>query len=207
MKLNKLLMVGAALFITGAMDTAQAAERMSIHEVNSFVTRMTNAVNSVDTNITAAFLERSLADSASFSDTVNTAVVDGRFINAWGAYGYSPYYRYPHGYVSYVQPTSFNAIGKDAKINKIINKKNTIPRYHTSMNIIGTRMAANGTSAVLDVSLREYGMSYALAPYGAYHGQKLQHANARCSLHLSKHHGSVMLTKMDCNTVKAAPWL
>lgn len=207
MKIKGLLMLGAALVVGGVTNTAQASERLSLHEVNNFVARMTNAVNSPDSGVTASFLERNVASSATFSDTTNATWVDGRYVYAWSGYNVSPYYRYPYGYTTYMNPTSYNAVGKSGMINKVLHKKNMVPRYHTSMSILSTRMPADASSAVIDVNLREFGLNYAIAPYGLYHGQKLEHANARCTLHLSKSNGSILLNKMDCNTVTAAPLL
>lgn len=208
MKLKGLLMVGAALVVCGATNSAQAGERLSMYEVNSFVTKMTNAVNSPDPRVVRSFLHRNIASSATYSNTMNTAWVDGRYVHpAWSGYNVSSYYRYPHGYNTYYKPTSYNAVGKAGLISQIEHKKTMIPRYHQTMSILSTRMPADASSAIVDVDMREFGLNYAIAPYGVYHGQKVQHASARCQLHLGKKDGQVMLKKLDCNTTSAMPVL
>lgn len=206
MKIKGLLMVGAALVVCGATNSAQASERLSVSEVNTFVTKLTNAVNSPDPTVARSFLNRTVASNATYSNTMNATWVDGRYVHpAWSGYNISPYYRYPHGYTTYLKPTSYSAVGKAGLIGQIEHKKALVPRYHQTMGILSTRMPADASSAIVDVNLREFGLSYSLSPYGVYHGQKLEHANARCQLHLGKKDGQVMLKKMDCNTLSARP--
>lgn len=204
MKLKGLLMVGAALVAFGTADSAQASERLSLYEVNSFVTKMTNAVNSPDPRVVRGFLNRSIASNATYSNTLNQTWVTG-YHQAWSGYNVSPYYRYPHGYTAYLKPTSYSAVGKAGLIGQIEHKKMMIPRYHQTMSVLNSRMPANASSAIVEVNLREFGLSYAAAPNGVYHGQKVEHTNARCQLHLGKKDGQVMLTKMECNTLSTLP--
>lgn len=208
MKLKGLLMVGAALAAIGATNSAQASERLSLYEVNNFVTKMTNAVNSPDPRVVRGFLNRNIASSATYSNTMNSTWIEGdSYHQAWTGYNISPHYRYPNGYNTYLKPTSYSAVGKAGLIGQIEHKKTIIPRYHQTMSILSTRMPANAASAIVDVNLREFGISYAAAPYGAYHGKKVEHANARCQLHLGKKDGQIMLKKMDCNTMSVSPTL
>lgn len=205
MKFKGLLMIGAALVAIGATNSAQASERLSLHEVNNFVTKMTNAVNSPDPRVVRGFLNRNIASGATYSNTLNETWVEGDgYQQAWTGYNISPSYRYPHGYNTYLKPTSYEAVGKAGLIGQIEHKKTIIPRYHQTMSVLGSKMPTNASSAIVDVNLREYGLSYAAAPYGAYHGKKIEHANARCQLHLGKKDGQVMLTRMDCNTMSTS---
>ncbi|NCT41353.1 MAG: hypothetical protein GW778_06815 [Alphaproteobacteria bacterium] len=202
MKIKGLLMMGAALVVCGATHSAQAAERLSLSEVNNFVAKLTNAVNSPDPNVARSFLHRTVSASATYSNTLNTPSMDPRYAyQVNNGYGLSPYYRYPYAYNTYLKPTSYSAVGKAGLINQIDHKKAMIPHYHQTMDILGTRMPADASSALVDVSMREFGLSYAMAPYGVQHGQKVQHTNARCQLNVGKQDGQVMLKGMSCNTV------
>ncbi|MFK7840230.1 MAG: hypothetical protein AB8B83_07855 [Bdellovibrionales bacterium] len=208
MKIKGLLMVGAALVVCGATNPAQAAERISLSEVNNFVSKLTNAVNSPDPGVVRSFLNRNVSSSGTYSNTLNASWIDGRYgYRVYNGYAVSPYYRYPYAYNTYLKPTSYNAVGKAGLISQIEHKKTMVPRYHQTMDIIGTRMPADATSALVDVDLREFGLSYAMSPYGVHHGAKIQHANSRCQLNLAKSNGQVMLKSMSCNTVSVAPVL
>ena len=208
MKIKGLLTVGAALVAIGATQPAQAAEKLSLKEVNTFVTKLTNAVNSPDPMVARSFLHRHVSGGATYSNTLSAEVVDPRYayhVNT--PYGLSPYYRYPYMVNTMLKPTSYNAVGKAGLINQIEHKKAMIPKYHQTMDVLGTRMPADASSALVDVNLREFGLSYALSPYGVQHGHKIQHANARCQLNIGKHSGQMVLKSMSCNTVMTAPVL
>lgn len=205
------LLAGVALATMGFITDANAAERLSMYEIKTFVSQYTNAVNSPATEVGSRFLEKRVATSATFQDNLITAWGTNTYYQAWNNYDYvSPNYRYPHyAYNNYVNPTSVQSTGKAQKIDLFEHKKSVIPRYHQTMDVLGANLSMDATAAVIDVRLREFGLSYNLAPYNYHYGQnythKIQHSDARCNMHLSKKNGNVMVTKMVCNKVQHAP--
>jgi len=203
-------MTGVALAICASVNPAQANDRISLYEVNTFLTKMTNAVNSRDLNVSNAFLNSHVKANAIISDTRNASWVDGRYVySAWNGYHASPYYRYPAmAYNSYLKPTSYQSVGKTGLIASLNHKKTMIPRYHQTMSVLATRMPADASSVVVDVNLREFGLAYTQASYGLHgYAQKVEHSNARCQLGLKKEAGFMKLTSMSCNTVINTPVL
>lgn len=220
MKLKGVLLAGAAIAAIAVPSAAEArSDRLTVYEIHQFVTNLTNAVNNPNPDVTRTFLKRNVDRNASFNNTINNgwaAAYGPDYIDAnWaGYYGYS-YYRYPFGYNAYVHPTSFSAMDKTDLIESVDSKKGTIPRYHQSVNILGTRMPADASSAVLDVELREfglgygygYGYSYGYHPYNVNYAGKFEHATSRCKMNLKKTRGHISLTGMTCNTVMQRPFL
>lgn len=208
MTIKGALLTGAALAVCAFSTSAEAAnDRLSVYEINQFVTSLTNAVNNPDASVGRAFLMRNVDINANIHHTVNSTWADSRYLHhqAWyGDHRYG-YYRYPYATSRYYAPTSYRKSGKMDMIRDFEVKKTRIPRYHQAMTILGTRMPADASSALIDVNLKEFGLSYALAPYGTYYGQKLQHSNASCQLSLRKVEGDVRITKMNCNTALHAP--
>lgn len=218
MKTKGVLMAGVALIMCGTINSAEANDRLSLYEVNNFVAQLTNAINNPDPLVGRAFLQRNITTSATFSDTLNTAWADGRYAyngyyngayayQAYNGYNTSPYYRYPNAYNGYVRASNHKAVGKSGLIAQIEHKKSVIPRYHQTISILGTRMPADASSVTVDVNLREFGLSYAMSPYGIQHGQKVEHSNARCQLNLTKNNGDIQMNRMTCNTVAQTPFL
>ena len=210
MKLKRVLVAGAAIILCGLSGTAQAGnDRLSILEINTFVANLTNAVNNPDPQIGRTFLQRNVHAGASFHSTLNSAWADARYYArpVWGDYHYmSPYYRYPYAQGMYVHPTSYAMESKTDMINQLEHKKMLIPNYHQSMDIVSTKMPADGSSATLDVRLKEFGMSYLMGPYGPEYGQQVEHADSRCTLQLTKEYKSVQITDMRCNTMLRMPY-
>lgn len=209
MKLRGVLLAGVALAVCGFSTTADANERLSMYDVNSFINQMTNAVNNPNPDVGRTFLSNKVVSSATFSNTLNrpyAAYADGRYAHpAWYGHHTSSYYRYPYAWNGYATVASREAVGKGGLIKQFENKKTLIPRYHQSASVLATRMPADATSAVVDVQIREFGLSYALAPYGAQYGQKIEHSAANCRMHLKKESGDVLLTSMTCNTATYMP--
>lgn len=205
MKLKGTLLATAAILMCGLTASANASERLSVYEVNTFVAQMTNAVNNPNPIIGTSFLKENIAKNAMFKET-NAYAWNGYYghvaYDAW-----NNYYRYPYGY-GYVQPTSVKSESKSDFINALEHKKTLIPRYHQSISILGTRMPADAKSATLDVNIREFGYNYALTPYGGlYNGAKIQHANSRCNLTLTKENSQVKISGMNCNRAVNNPAL
>lgn len=208
MKLKGLLLTTAAATLICAVSAtqSQAAERLSVYEVNTFVAQLTNAINNPSPLMTSSFLEQKIEKDAHFKEANNAYWYNGynNYV-AYDAWNGTNYYRYPYNY-AYAQPTSVKTDTKEDFINGLTHKKTVIPRYHQSISILGTRMPADAQSATLDVNIREFGYNYALTPYGGlYNGAKVQHANARCNLTLEKKYNEVKITAMNCNRVVNTP--
>ena len=194
-----ILLAGVALATIGFVGQAEASDRLSMHEINNFVAKYTNAVNSPGTDIGKRFLQNHVSTTAMFQDNMSAWTDNRYYYQAWNGYGYvSPYYRYPY-YNGYAHPTALKSADKVTKIENFERKKSIVPRYHQTMDVLGASISIDAKTAVLDVHVREYGLAYGLAPYGYNYGQKLQHSNARCNLHLTKSNGDVLITKMVCN--------
>ncbi len=204
-----LLTTAAALICAVSSGQAQADERLSIYEVNTFVAQLTNAINNPSPTMTRSFLKQKIDSSASFKEANNNYWPNGYHgyvaYDGWNNWNDKNYYRYPYNY-GYVHPTSVKTDSKDDFINAIAHKKSVIPRYHQSIAILGTRMPADAKSATLDVNIGEFGYNYALTPYaGYYNGAQLQHANARCNLEIQKRYNEIKITGMNCNRVVNTP--
>lgn len=208
MKIKGVLMMGAALAVGtfAGSNSVQAAERLSMYDINNFLEKMASAVNNPDTHVGRAFLARSIDSNAKSYNTIRRTWADPRFVHpAWYGNHVSPHYRYPYGYDAYFQPTSVQSIGKTEMIAQFESKKNMIPRYQQSFELLSTRMPADASSATLDIKIKEYGLNYALGPYGAQYGQQLQHSAADCQMQLAKKYREVRLTALTCRTNLHAP--
>ena len=75
--------------------------------------------------------------------------------------------------------------------------------YKPEFVVTGIKMRPYASSAVVDVSLREYSTQY--APYYSHLTAGVLHANSKCKMYLSKHRGELFLTRMDCNTTSNMP--
>ena len=203
MKLKGVLLAGAAILVCGLSGQAQAEDRLSLYEINTFVTKLTNAVNNPDPYVGRSSLLNNVSTNATFTENLNSTWVDGRYYGyqVWNGYYASPYYRYPYAHNAYLRPTGYKTVSKMDMINQLEHKKNMVPRYHQTISILGTNMPVDASSAVLDVRLKEFGLNYALAPYGYQYGAKVEQSDARCAMHLKKQGGDILITKMTCNTV------
>lgn len=211
MKLRGALMAGAAVAVLGFSTNAQAAEPMSIYEINTFLSKMQNAVNNPDPQVGRHFLARHLDENASAYNTLSHAWANDprlAYRPVWHNYDRSAYYRYPQAYDPYYRPTSVQSIDKTEILAQFENKKHMIPRYHQEINVLGTRMPADAKSAILDINLKEFGLAYnyAYAPYRTAYADKVLHSDAKCKLHLKKENQEIRLTQMTCNTLLNAPF-
>lgn len=208
MTCKKLLLAGVAMTLTALSGSAaQAGEKMSVYEINNFVTRLTNAVNNPDPAVGRTFLARYLNEDAQMSNTIVHAGwagnLDHRY-RVWHEYNNNAYYRYPQAYNPYYKPTSVRSMDKTEMIAQFESKKHMIPRYNQQINILATRMPADAKTAIIDVDLREFGVGYT-AGYNAYGyaphytGQVL-HTASNCQLYLEKKDHEVQLNRMSCNT-------
>ncbi len=151
-----------------------------------------------------SFLQRNVDSATVFSNSVRRAgAVDPRVMHPvwWNQNAYS-YYRYPGQYGAYYAPVNFQAAGKNELIGQIEAKKNMIPNYHQQITVQGTRMPADASTVIVDVTLNEYGMAYANPYYyGGAYASKIQHSTGNCQMHLRKDDGIVHLTRMTCSTL------
>lgn len=209
MKLKGAILATTAILLVGLTSQAQAADRISVYEANSFVAELTNAVNNPNPGVLRSFLMKNVSVDAMFDETLNQAWAVNGFhpyhLTTWNGYYGSPYYRYPYAYNAYYEPVSQHSSGKMELISQLEHKKNMIPRYHQTINVLGATIPSDASSVVLDIRLKEFGLSYGMAPYGVQYGQQIEHTDSRCALHLKKQNGDILLTKLNCNKVLRAP--
>lgn len=204
MNCRKLLLAGVAITLTAlSSSAADAGERMSVYEVNNFLTRMTNAVNNPDPAVGRTFLARYLNEDAQATNTIVHAGWAGNMdyqYRVWHQHNSAAYYRYPQAYNPYYKPTSVRSMDKTEMIAQFESKKHMIPRYNQQINVLATRMPADAKTAVIDVDMREFGMGYAYNPATPYYGGQVLHTAANCQLYLEKENHEVVLNRMSCNT-------
>lgn len=219
MKLKQLTLMSAAIMIGGFTNAAQARDSITPHEAKAFVAKLESAINNVDSRIGLAFLSTNVSSNAIFENTFGENRLDGQYhaYRAWSNHpSVSSYYRYPYTYDTRFQPTSVSTVSKARMVNQLQHKKNIIPGYHQYISIIDADIPVGGSSAVLDIRVRELGAAYAptntplYAPkyssaymhrYGAQYAYDVEHAESRCLLNLNKDYGDILITKMRCNTI------
>lgn len=204
MNCRKLLLAGVAMTMAAlSSSAADAGERMSVYEINNFVSRLTNAVNNPDPAVGRTFLARYLNEDAEGTNTIVHAGWAGNMdhqYRVWHQYNSNSYYRYPHAYNPYFKPTSVRSMDKTEMIAQFESKKHMIPRYNQQINILSSRMPADGKTAVLDVDVREFGLGYAGYGYAPHYGGQVLHTAANCQLYLEKENHEIVLNRMACNT-------
>lgn len=205
MTTKKLLLAGAALsFLAFSSTGAEAKERLSIHELNNFVASLTNAVNNPDPAVGRTFLARHLGENAQMNNTIlhAHAAVPNMMHPAWQGYATSHYYRYPYAANPYYKPTSVRSMDKTEIIAQFESKKHMIPRYNQKIEILGSKMPADGRNAVLDVNMKEFGVAYRYGynPYAPHHANQYLHTVSSCQLFIEKEKHDVRLNRINCNT-------
>ncbi len=219
--MNKLLLTGVALLMCGVINSAHARNHMTLYEINSFVSKMTSAVNNPNPSIGRAFLMRSVDTNASFYQTLNGARMNHYYTTAnasfydilgrgksnphyvdtvWKESGYhSPHDYYSHAYSPYAHPENHYAMGKTEWMKEFSYKKNSIPRYMQSMTILNVRRPVVTSSATVDIKLQEYGVHYSWSPYGHRYEHKVNYSVANCVMSLKKKNGDINLAGMSCD--------
>lgn len=202
----KYLFMAFALF---AMTTSQAQateNRILVTDIHQFINSANSAINSPNLHVGRNFINRTTTENAIFKNKVS---IYNQTVNPWNrvwynspATAYGVYYRYPHN--PYYNPTSMNSLRKWDHINQLENKKRMIPGYQSHMEITGTTVNPYGQSAVIDVDMKEYSMSY--TPYYPSLSTQIQHASSKCKMYLSKMGSDLLLTRMDCNTNSSLPF-
>ncbi|NCC21152.1 MAG: hypothetical protein EOM26_01670 [Alphaproteobacteria bacterium] len=190
-----------------AVPPAQAAEeRISVHDIHTFVTEANSALNNPNPMVGRTFLLRNVAENAIFENNIETqAPGHPAFRDVWYRNTYYPYYyRYPYAHYPYYSTTSFEQLGKLDQIGLFENKKRLIVGYQQEYVVTGIKMRPDASMAVVDVDLKEYSTRY--APYSPYLTSGVLHGNSKCKMYLSKYNGRLFLARMDCNTVTAMPY-
>jgi len=210
MKLKNVL--GTALVLSlGVAGVAHAkTERLTVYEVNTFMTKFTNAMNNPDPRTGQSFLNRSLDKDASFYNKVVHGYDNWRYHQpVWDNQYGSSWYRYPYANNRYHNVIGHKTLDKDAIVADFLTKKNVIPRYTLETATTGIRMPAEATSAIVDVNFKEFGLHYSWGPYGRYDSRyqnRIKHSEADCKLHLEKERGLINVTYMNCDTVVRGPY-
>ncbi len=193
-----------ALFIL-VIPSAQATEnRMLVTDIHQFINSANSAINNPNLHVGRNFLNRTTANNAVFQNKVSVY----HQANPWNRVrynnpaAYGAYYRYPSN--PYYSPTSARSLKKWDHVNLLESKKRMIPGYQAHMEITGTTINPYGQSAVVDLDMKEYSMSY--TPYHPSLTQKMMHANSKCKMYLSKQGEDLLMTRMDCNTNTNLPF-
>lgn len=201
-----------------------AAERLQIHEIHTFVEQLNNAVNNVNNVQSRNMLDRMISNQAVFEDNVNTHnnYYAHRVNNPYYNYNqyYNPYYGYRYPYHQGYNNVGYTTLNKWQKISKLETKKRTVPGYQGMFQVTKTMITPQADSAVVDVSFKEQSASYApnYAPYhnpyynayynhysnynyySNYHHYANLNTNAQCKMHLAKKGGVMFMTRLYCNT-------
>lgn len=207
--MKKLLAIAAVATAILPLSTAQASERISVHEINKFVAKFDAAINSPDILVGRSFLNLNLKESASLENSVQFPWHPG-----YGAgYGrvalddnraYADYYRYPYAYPPHYRPSSLQVEGKTGIISNFQSKKQIIPGFKQQTTVTSTTMPADATSAIVDVDLKEFGLRYA-----GYHPGLTNHVlntDSKCKMFLDKNSGDIRLKRMVCNSISYLPY-
>lgn len=203
MVVKKTLFKAAAVALMAiSSSSAFAGDRISVPEVHNFVTRLMNAVNNPDPTRGRVFLAQYLTENARMNNSIiHTGYVGGLDYRhpVWYERNIAAYYRYPNAYDPYFRPTSVRNMGKAEIIAQFENKKHMIPRYNQQISILSTRMPPDAQSAVIDVDVRETGLTYAYG-YSPYYGTQALHNASTCQLFLLKDNNEVKIDSISCNS-------
>ena len=193
-----------ALVVMG-MPQAQATEnRILLTDIHSFVGQANNAINNPNMHVSRNFLDRTTADNALIQNRLSVYGGARALNRVWYNHpAYGSYYRYPLN--PYYTRTGSESLRKWDFINKVEDKKRMIPGYRALLTVEDTVINPYGTSAVVDVDLKEYGASY--SPYYAGLVDQVKHSHGKCKMYLSKI-GSrdLVMTRLDCNTNTSMPF-
>lgn len=223
MRIKGMALAALTILVCGLTGQANASDnRLSMNDVSMFIDKMEVALNDSDPTVGRLFLERNLVTNATYHNNVNGTWLGGH--QAWlannGYYGSPYYYRYPYAQNWQHRQASYHSDTKSGLINEFLHKKRAIPNYQKQISILGTKMPADATSAVVDVRMKEFGLAYTGAPYGydyyryGYYpygpvgaqGVNFEHSDARCYIHLRKNSGDVQMTLLNCNTLVRGPF-
>lgn len=208
-----LLTILAAAAVIVPMSDASASDRLTTHEIKSFVAKFDSALNNPDALVGRSFLTFNLKENVSYENSVRTPwhnVTHHGYNNVYHQENvYSNYYRYPHAYSSSYRPAGLQVEGKTGMISNFLNKKRVVPGLVQETKITNTMQPAEANTAVVDVDLKEFGLrytGYAGYGYNGYNGyhpsltQRVLHTNAKCKMYLEKQNQDVRLKRMVCNS-------
>ena len=195
-----------ALLVFPVSEAKADSDKLSVYEINKFLDKMDHSLNNPDSIVGRNFLRMGVSEYASFENTIQSVWTHpGLDYRVWYNTPSHPayYHRYPYAYSPNYRPTSLQSLGKWEHIGVFEGKKRLVAGYSQDLNITATRMPADGRSAVIDATLKEYGLHY--VPYRHGLTEKALYADSKCKLHLKKNNGAIQLTRMVCNTVSYLP--
>jgi len=188
-----------------AMPQAQATEnRILLNEIHNFIGQTNNALNNPNRHVSRNYLDRVTADNAMIQNRMSVFNGSHHLLRArYGNPAYSAYYRYPLN--PYYTHTASKTLRKWDFINTVEHKKQTIPGYRALIAVENTVINPYGSSAVVDVDMKEFGATY--SPYYAGLIDQVKHSHGKCKMYLNKvNDKDLMLTRMDCNTNTSMPF-
>lgn len=204
MRLFFTALAASTMIVAGfsAATPAQAAERLTLYEVNKFVRDFDQAMSSQDSVMGQSFLMNNVMDDARFETTVRVPrVSNGDYGNVYYRdQTYGVYYRYPYPAANepYTQQVSSYYDDKPGAIEIFQNKKIQIPGYAQKTVVEGFTMPASATEAAVDVIIREYGARYSLTFPGLIESALQSHS--LCRMYLKKKRSAVKMTGLSCET-------
>ncbi len=194
----RLFVMMCALMVM-VMPQAQAMEnRIHVGDLYNFVSDKNSAVNNPLISVSRNFLNRTTAENAIFENRVALHGAAHQWHRVYHAHpSHWAYYRYP--WSPYYNPVSMRSMSKWDQINMLENKKRNIPGYQARIDITNTVINPYGTTAIVDVDLKEYSLAY--TPYSPALTTRVLHANSKCKMYLSRMGtNELVMTRMDCNT-------
>jgi hypothetical protein len=208
--MKKQLLTAVAICIGALSFTTEAHagdDRLSLYEVKAFMANFNSDINSPDMNSGRRFLNMSVANRATFQDTIfhdwNSDHAKAYVVSDNNG-GFSAYrYRYPYQANAYNRTSAYTMTKSDI-VHRFEMKKRTIPGYSHSVDVLGINMNAAANQAVADIVIREFGASYTpQAPN--YIGQhKVSESRCKASV-VTGRRGNLILTGMNCNTTGQYP--
>ena len=190
--------LAAAMVVASFSFPAQASERLQVHDVHNFVSKLNGAVNDVNTVRGRNTLENMISNQAVFEDNVNSYNYN---YNHWvnNAY-YHPYYNYRYPYYQGYNNVGYRSLNKWEQISKLEMKKRSVPGYKGLFQASNMTISPTADSAVVDISFKEQSLTYAPGYAPHYYHYSSLNTNASCKMHLAKQNNVVFLTRMYCNT-------
>jgi hypothetical protein len=188
-----------------AVAPAHASEnRILVSEVHHFVTLLNDALNSNDRRVSRGHLENITSDNVNISMQTSRYGSQYQLQNVWYNHPqYGAHYRYPVN--PYYMQSGVVPMKKWDFISRNDYKKRMIPGYRAQAELTNHAINPYGSTAVLDVDLKEYGSIY--SPYYAGLVQHVKHSHSKCKIYLSKvSDKDLMMTRMDCNTNTSLPF-
>ncbi len=196
------LLLAGAMMLSVFSTSADASERLRVHDVHKFVDGLNVAVNNLHSINGQNKLENMISNQALFEDNVNSHGYNPYLVNNT----YNPnYYAYRYPYHQGYANVGYKSNNKWEKISTLQTKKRTIPGYKGVFEVSEMTISPLADSAVVDVDFKEQSLTYApgYTPYYYQHANLNTHS--KCKMHLGKMNDTVYLTRMYCNTSTNLP--